>query len=260
MLLNIFRQTCINHHFELQAAKAIRDKRITIPTYLSLGTEHIPPTLNAVFSGAKLFAQHRCHSYYLSFGGTPELLMKELLGRKDGCNGGKGGSASVSTSRMFGHSGLLGDQIPIGVGYAVGSGNMTIVVGGDAAVEEDYALAAFGYAASEKAKVLFVIEDNDLSILTPKFVRRKWSVVDVARGFGMETFDVSDDPKEMIKVLTGIELPAMVNVNCCRQLWHAGAGVDGEPKWDRYKLFRDEMGVAWMEEEIKGEMEKLWTK
>ena len=66
------------------------------------------------------------------------------------------------------------------------SNKPTICIMGDAAAEEDYALAALGFSETKDAPILFICEDNDLSILTEKSIRRSWSIVDVAHGFGVD--------------------------------------------------------------------------
>ena len=45
--------------------------------------------------------------------------------------------------------------------------------------EEDYVLSALGWAATKNLPILFVVEDNNLSILTEKKVRRVWEMDDV---------------------------------------------------------------------------------
>lgn len=263
-LRKVFELTCRCRYFELGAAQAIRDKRIKIPTYLSVGQEHIAATLAVALEGWPVFAQHRCHSYFLSWGGSPELLAKELLGRGDGCNGGMGGSASISIpGRMFGHSGLLGDQVPIGVGYAFASGKPTLVVCGDAAVEEDYVLGALGFAATHKAPVLIVVEDNGLSILTDKKMRRSWDVVSVAESFGIGADDLPDDPEMIYDAVDSFKdyLPQLLNIYTHRHLWHQGAGKDNEPPYDRLEEMRKQTppgSLYWIEQPIQGKMNKLW--
>ena len=39
---------------------------------------------------------------------------------------------------------------------------------GDASAEEDYVLGALGWASTKKLPILFIVEDNNLSILTEK--------------------------------------------------------------------------------------------
>jgi acetoin:2,6-dichlorophenolindophenol oxidoreductase subunit alpha len=265
--LEIFRRTCFNRYFELAVAELHKQKLVKNPIYLSLGGEHVPAAISVEFQGP-VFAQHRCHSWFLSFGGDPEGLLKELMGREDGCNRGRGGSASVSIKEkeFFGHSGLLGDQIPIAVGFAHASNRPTIVACGDAAVEEDYALAAFGYAVSKKAPILFIVEDNDLSILTKKNVRRSWDVVEVAKGFGMNAFHCPDDPgiirMHIESFMHSRRFPGLINISVCRHLWHAGSGCDGPPKWNRFETFKQraieyDPSAEKIEQEEKNKVEEL---
>lgn len=267
--LAIFRQTCKNRYFELETAKAFNAGHIKMPIYLSVGQEHIPAAIAAVTKDLLIFAQHRGHSYYLSFGGDPVKLVDELLHRDSGCAGGMGGSASIHDPSigMFGHSGLMGDQIPIAVGAALGSGKRVLAVTGDASVEEDYVLGALGYAATKKLPVFFICEDNNLSILTEVQTRRTWNVADTAKSFGMQAADITDDPW-LIAYYTEQslhQLPAFLNIRTCRQLWHSGTGKDGEPEWNRFELFKQEFEVLGLgkqarsiEEESRQEMEKLW--
>ncbi|MDA7653350.1 thiamine pyrophosphate-dependent enzyme [bacterium] len=240
--LSIYRQIVYNREFELQVAEALSDKKITTPTYLAVGQEHIAATLAHTFPKPMVFAQHRAHPYYLSFGGDPAALRDELLGLDSGCAQGKGGSASIHDPAipMFGHSGLMGDQIPIAVGAAIASGRATLAVTGDASVEEDYVFSAMGYAQAKQAPVLFVCEDNDLSILTPVATRRQWNMTDVVRSLGMYAVDIADDPWLIAWHIAQMDtnLPAFLNIRTCRHLWHAGAGCDGPPEWHRFELIQ----------------------
>ena len=243
---------------------------IKMPIYLSLGQEHIPAAIATVSRDFMIFAQHRAHSYYLSFGGNARRLVDELLHRETGCARGMGGSASIHDPSigMFGHSGLMGDQVPIAVGAAIASGRRVLTVVGDASAEEDYVYGAMGYAATKKAPVLVVCEDNDRSILTPVATRRSWSMVDVARSLGMAAVDIADDPwliAHYVEVLSD-DLPAFINVRTVRHLWHSGTGTDGPPEWDRFQLIGEKLGDIGLaaqakdiDERARGSVKKLWT-
>lgn len=267
--LAMFRQTCVNRAFELEAARVYDTGLIRMPIYLSLGQEHIPAAIAAVQRDWLIFVQHRAHSYYLSFGGEMAGLIDELLHRLTGCSGGMGGSASLHCAaiKMYGHSGLIGDQVPIAVGAALASGRRTLAVFGDAAAEEDYVFGAMGYAATKRVPVLFVCEDNNLSILTPVSVRRSWSIVDVARALGLAARDITDDPwlvAHHVKDLLA-SLPALLNIRTIRHRWHAGTGTDGEPAWDRFRLVKLELAklglaleVQRIEEESQRRVQQAW--
>lgn len=256
--------------FELRARQAVQDKEIRIPVYLGVGHEMVAATLAHIIpKPAGIFAQHRGHSYYLAFGGSMRALADELRGRDTGCNGGLGGSASISDRNigMFGHSGLMGDQVPLAVGYALATQRSVLTVVGDASGEEDYVLGALGYAATKRVPLLCVCEDNDLSILTPVNVRRSWRLSEVASALGLAAVDVTDDPALIASVL-GCELaewPAFINVHVARHVWHAGAGSDGAPSWDRLAMVRAHLitlgceDLSESEAQISEEVDASWV-
>ena len=270
--LEVFRRLCVARHFDLAVAKSVQSGLISYPVYLSLGQEAVAASLSLVLKGYQVFAQHRCHDIYLTFGGDPVKLRDELLGLPSGSSGGRAGSNCLqcfdNDVLMFGHHGLIGENVPLAVGAALGSGKPTACFFGDGAAEEDYVFAAMGFAATHKLPVLFVCVDNNLSILTTVDVRRSWSVTKVAKALGMEAEDVSDDPwtllvkaKEMTQAL-----PAFLNVYTCRANWHVGVGTDGPSEWDRFEIVRNQLSdlglggeMASIEKEIKGSTEKLWN-
>lgn len=267
--LAMFRRTCVNRAFELEVKRAYDDRLITMPIYLSIGAEQIPAAIATVSTNYLIFAQHRGHSYYLSFGGDRPALVDELLHRETGCARGMGGSASIHDPAigMYGHSGLMGDQVPIAVGAALGAGRRVLTVMGDASAEEDYVFGAMAYAATKRLPVLFVCEDNDLSILTRVETRRSWSLVDVARSLGMAAEDLTDDPWLIAHHVRRMnaQLPALLNIRTCRHLWHSGTGQDAPPEWDRFALIQDALRALGLgeparaiEEETQRTMQALW--
>ena len=268
--LDMFHRMCVTRYFELKVLEAIDKGLITCPTYLSIGQEAISAAVSTVISDYLIFAQHRAHSVYLAFGGDQVKLRDELLGRESGCSCGRGGSPAIQDLNigMIGHHGLIGENIPLAVGAALGIPKKRVVsFFGDAAAEEDYATASMGFAITHKLPVLFICEDNDLSILTPKKVRRSWEVTDVTASMGIPAVDVTDDPWLVAYYVRKFSknLPAYINCRTCRHRWHVGSGIDGPPKWDRLELVRKQLGdlglskeAKKIEKEAKQGMERLW--
>ena len=243
--LEIFKKMYTSQFFEYRVKQAYDDKHIKMPVYLSVGQEAVAAALSLSFIKPYIFAQHRAHDLYLSYGGNPKALVDELLHKATGCAGGMGGSASIHSPEigMFGHSGLLGDQVPIATGFAQGSNKRTLSVMGDAAAEEDYALSSLGYAAHKKLPILFVCINNELSVLTKVDVRRSWKMVEVATGFGLPAVDITDDPWLIMHHVAEFQnkLPAFMNIHVVRHLWHAGTGKDSEPEWNRLEMVKQEL-------------------
>ncbi len=238
--LEVFKKAALCRHFENQAYNAIQSKHIKYPAYLSAGQEFIPCSIATVLEEQKInpdiFIQHRGHSTYLAFGGDIDSLILELIGDENGCANGMGGSASIQCKErnIYGHDGLMGNQIPIAVGACFSKKTPTIAIVGDSAAEEDYVLSSIGWAATKNLPILFIVEDNNLSILTEKKVRRSWEMHNVSSAFGVESYDISDDPLEIKEYLKKpFEKPLLLNINTTRKYWHAGAGSDGD-FFDRY--------------------------
>ena len=192
-------------------------------------------------------------------------LIRELMSKTDGCTWGKGGSASIHSTKinMYGHDGLMGSNGPIGVGACFATKKPTIIFLGDAAAEEDYVLGAMGWASKKNLPIVFIIEDNNLSILTEKRVRRNWEIDDVAKSFKMESYNISDSPKDIFKVSKNFfKKPVLVNINTNRLFWHAGAGQDDPKVFDRLKAEVKKMGKKAEQLLIKNKIKvnKLWEK
>lgn len=269
--LEMFRRMCLVRQFEKELVEAVKLKRVVCPLYLSSGQESVAAALSFSASGYQIFAQHRAHDVFLSFGGEPVRLRDELLGLPTGSSQGKAGSNCLQCHRngleMYGHHGLIGENVPMAAGAALANGKNTLCVFGDGAAEEDYVLSSLGFAATHKLPVLFVCVDNDLSILTPTSDRRKWKITDVARSMGIPGIDTSDDPWSVLEYSKKLcrKLPALINCRTCRGYWHVGVGDDGLPAWDRYSICREKLvsagqglAVIRIEKSLTEEMKVLW--
>ena len=269
--IKIFEKAALCRHFEINTYNYIKLKKINIPVYLSAGQEFTPSSLSIIIKDLLkikplIFAQHRCHSTYLSFGGDINQLINELLGNlKKGCTKGMGGSASIHSKKinMFGHDGHMGTQVPIGTGACFTSKKPTIVFMGDASAEEDYVLGALGWASTKKLPILFIVEDNNLSILTKKKIRRNWHMHNVAKSFKMKAYNIKDSPAEIIKFKKYFfKEPMLLNINTNRLFWHSGAGQDNYKMYDRYQAEKKLLGLdaKKIDKNIEIKLKKQWQK
>ena len=265
-LSKVFDKISFCRHFENYVYEKVQDKTISIPVYLSAGQESTPCSI-AVFLKDKniepnIFIQHRGHSAYLAFEAQPEKLIDELLGLKSGCSFGMGGSASIQSleKNIFGHDGLMGSQIPIAVGSAFSSKEFTLGIMGDASAEEDYVMSAIAWAGFKKLPILFVVEDNNLSILTEKKVRRNWNMHELAKGYKVDAYDIEDDPTIIADHLKDVfNGPLLLNIRTVRKYWHSGAGIDGD-YFDRYEWLKTkaDFNSSSIDESNKKKVEALW--
>jgi pyruvate dehydrogenase E1 component alpha subunit len=264
--LEVFNKISFCRHFENYVYKKIEDKTIKIPVYLSAGQESTPCSIATYCKELgiepNIFIQHRGHSTYLAFDAPPEKLVDELLGLKSGCSFGMGGSASIQSleKNIYGHDGLMGSQVPIAVGHCYQTKHPTIVFMGDASAEEDYVGSAIGWASTKNLPILFIVEDNNLSILTEKKVRRNWEMHNLAKAYKVKAFDLIDNPETIRKRLLGVfNGPMLLNIKTTRKYWHSGAGIDGN-YFDRYEWCKEKLSkyATSIDEQNKIKVEQIW--
>ena len=193
-------------------------------------------------------------------------LIKELKGKKDGCTYGMGGSLSIHSPKinMYGHDGFMGSNACIGTGACFSSKKPTIIFIGDAALEEDYVLASLSWVSKKKLPILFVVDDNNFAVLTKKDERRDWAAKDLAKAFKLQSFDIKDDPKKILRCLYKdlFKKPTLINIHTQRLFWHAGAGKDNENVFDRHLQQKKFLGkkADLLDTNIKKRIELLWEK
>jgi TPP-dependent pyruvate/acetoin dehydrogenase alpha subunit len=199
----------------------------------------------------------------LSFGGNIEELVYELLGDTRGCANGMGGSASIQSreKQIYGHDGLMGSHVPISTGMCYGNKKLTLCFTGDAAGEEDYSLTAIGWASTKNLPIWYIVEDNNLSILTEKKVRRNWELQDVAKSMNVSASGLPDDPLMIWNFIEShnMEKPMLLNVATNRLFWHAGAGIDDPHTFDRHKIYIDKFGTD-IVKEAEQRVKEAWSK
>lgn len=271
-ILSVFRDMCRLRKFEDILRKCIKKngEKMISRVHLSTGQETVGIALAHIFPEKEYFVTHRCVELFIALGVPLELIRDEILCLDSGCSKGKAGSLFSyikDNISIHSHTGFIGEQIPIATGFALASGKQTICVTGDGGAEEDYALQAYGFAATHKLPILFVCNDNDLSIESSIKQRRSWKLADLARTFGMNAIDVTDDPFTLMKIFKDLnnKMPAFINVRVNREYCHSGIEHTRLPKWDRFLIVKDQMiklgyskEIAKIEKSALTEMRELW--
>ena len=190
--------------------------------------------------------------------GIPRDTLMDLVVR------GKSMSVYSKEPKLY-TSSIVGCIIPIALGTAKaqkesGSDRKTWCFIGDMTFESGIFYEAYKYAKNFNLPLQFVVEDNNLSILTEKKVRRTWDIHDVARGFGMKAFNIPDSPETIREYLDGVfTSPLLLNINTISKYWHSGAGIDDDDVFDRYEYEMDRVDNGKeIHEKYKQNVEKLW--
>ncbi len=129
--------------------------------------------LLAMKKGDKMITAYRNHVQPIGLGVDPRRVMAELMGKKDGTSGGRGGSMHIFSKEFnfYGGHGIVGGQIPLGAGIAFadkyqGKKHVTLCYMGDGAVRQGSFHETMNMAMLWKVPTVFIIENNGYAMGT----------------------------------------------------------------------------------------------
>lgn len=146
----------------------VESQEARCPCHLAIGQEAAAVGVCSVLRPSdSIFGAHRSHGHYLALGGSANALFAEILGKRDGCSGGFGGSMHLRSPHhgLVGTVPIVGATIPIALGAALSAkrarrGDVAVAFFGDGATEEGVFHESLNLAASMRLPSLFVIENN----------------------------------------------------------------------------------------------------
>ena len=185
--------------------------------------------------GDKISSTHRGHGHSVAKGCDIEGMVKEIMGRRDGLCGGKGGSLHIAdlSKGMLGANGIVGAGGPIACGAALtaklrGANDVSVVFYGDGASNQGAILESYNLAKLWNLPVLFVIEDNGYAEATPSHWSVSGSQVRRANAFdipateidGNDFFQVYDTAAGMIERAREGGGPSLLHIKFTRYYGH----------------------------------------
>ena len=167
-LLSWYRDMLLIRRFEERAGQMYGMGLIGGFCHLYIGQEAVVVGIQACLrEGDKVVTGYRDHGHMLACGMDARGVMAELTGRRGGYSRGKGGSMHMFSREksFFGGHGIVGAQVPIGVGLGFAGkyrrdGTVSVAYFGDGAANQGQVYESFNLAALWELPVLFVIENN----------------------------------------------------------------------------------------------------
>jgi pyruvate dehydrogenase E1 component alpha subunit len=167
-LLAMYEQMLLIRVFETEAERQYKAARIGGYCHLSSGQEATcVGVVDAMHDDDLLVTGYRSHGFALARGTSPDAVMAELFGRRDGCAHGRGGSMHLlDTDRgYYGGWGIVGGQLPLATGLALalvrqGKPNAVVCELGDGAVNMGAWHESLNLAALWNLPVVFLVVNN----------------------------------------------------------------------------------------------------
>lgn len=287
------RWMLLGRRFEEKAAEAYAIGKIGGFCHLYIGEEAVAVgALAAVRPDDPVIAPYREHVHALVRGVPPAAVMAELFGRVDGCSRGKGGSMHLFSREQafYGGHGIVGAQIPLGVGLAWaikyrGEDRVALVFLGEAAVNQGAWHEALNMAALWKLPVVLVVENNRFGMGTAW--ERVSPVLDISQkgcpygipgavADGMDVLDVYRVVKAAVDHARGGAGPFIVEARTYRFVGHSMSDpvygvyrtkedVERERQRDPIRVFADRLaswgvldqaGLEALDAEVRAEVEQ----
>jgi 2-oxoisovalerate dehydrogenase E1 component len=174
-----FRKNMIEFLEEIKTALLIRRTEEKLLDLFKLGEINgtVHTCLGQEFTGVAvakylssddyLITNHRGHGHYISRTGDLTGLFAEVMGRKNGCSGGIGGSQHLYHHNLF-SNGIQGGMTPIACGLAMAiksnkKNNIVTIFIGDGTLGEGILYEALNIASIWSLPVLFVVENNEVA-------------------------------------------------------------------------------------------------
>ncbi|MDI7278199.1 MAG: thiamine pyrophosphate-dependent dehydrogenase E1 component subunit alpha, partial [Anaerolineae bacterium] len=204
-LCSLYRQMLRIRHFERAVQRLWEEGLITGEMHLGIGEEAIAAGVVAhLGEGDAMALDHRATPELLARGIEAVALLRELLGRRDGLCGGKGGHMHLfSPAHLAASSGIVGAAGPAAVGFALAArqlrpGTCAVAFFGEGAMNEGVMHEAMNLAQVWKLPVLFVCKDNGWAISTPwEWATSGWLVAR-ARALGMPAAEIDGTDVEAV--------------------------------------------------------------
>lgn len=167
-LFEMYRSMLLQRRFEERAAQAYGRQKIAGFLHLYIGQEAVSTgAAFAITPDDFVITAYRDHGLALARGMTSNECMAELYGKIDGCSRGKGGSMHFfdREKRFFGGHGIVGGQIPLGIGIAFAqkyqkTGHVCLTYFGDGAIQQGAFHEAANLAGLYDLPVMLICENN----------------------------------------------------------------------------------------------------
>ena len=203
MLARFYEQMLLIRKFEESLTDIFQKGLLHGTIHCCIGQEAVAVgVLNAVSKDGNVTSNHRGHGHFLAFTDDVEGLIAEIMGKKSGVCGGRGGSQHLHKNSFY-SNGITGGMIPVATGMAFAeklyrSGKKTVAFLGDGALAQGVVYESWNMASLWKLPILYVVENNFYAMSTPISEHLSGSIAKRAYAFDIKVTEISSNHVEDI--------------------------------------------------------------
>jgi pyruvate dehydrogenase E1 component alpha subunit len=261
--IELFRKMMRIRRFEERSLRAYQSKKIGGFLHLYIGQEAVAVGCCSLMGkNDHVITAYRDHGHAIAVGMDTKPLMAELYGKATGCSKGKGGSMHYfdPSRNYWGGHGIVGGQIPLGVGLAYGVKykglkGAAMAFMGDGAVNQGAVHEAYNLAALWNLPVVFVIENNGYSMGTSQARSSAGELAKRAEGYDMpwgqcnghDVYEVRATMDKFLTLAREQSRPSTVEIDTYRYRGHSVADPDNtyrsKAEIEEYRRTKDPIQV-----------------
>jgi len=195
---DLYEKMLLIRSFELLLLKLFEQGKLFGTTHTYVGQEAIAVSVMENLNESDIvFSNHRCHGHFLAREDDPQGLLAEIMGRKNGVCGGRGGSQHLHKNNFY-SNGILGGIVANAMGMAFAekykkTGNIVVVFMGDGTWGEGISYETLNMASLWSIPILVVVENNRYAQSTPIEVNLAGSIVKRVQSFDIDADDVESN-------------------------------------------------------------------
>lgn len=245
ILLSLYSKMYLIRKAEETIISLYSEDDMKTPMHMSMGQEATPSAVAQAFGNrAQIVSTYRSHAPFLAHTGNIQNFFCELYGKVNGTARGRGGSMHLADIKAgyICSTAIVGAGLPMSAGIAFAekqkkTKKIAIVYFGDGALDEGCFWETLNLCSLMSLPVLFVCEDNNYAVHTPKNQRQGFkSLGKIIEQFHCEyLFDDSNNVEKIYLLAKAAKdyidqksKPAFLHVNCYRYLEHVGINSDFE--------------------------------
>lgn len=223
----LYRMMLRSRLFEIAVMKLWEEGRITGEMHLGIGEEAIVAgVVSQLIDGDAIAVTHRGTPQFIMRGIDPVSLLLEFFGHPKGLCKGQGGHMHLfSKEHLIAASGIVGSSGPAATGFALALSykkqkNIAVAFFGEGAINQGMMLESMNLASVWNLPVLFVCCDNNWAVTTTTNKSIGGTLIDRAKGFGIEGCSVNGTDVEAVWKVANEAVSKMRN-NGIPQFIHA---------------------------------------